>query len=220
MGGHGTSLGGLVIDGGRFDWEAGGRFPSLSGPSPSYHGMSFTKAAGATAFVTRIRAILLRDTGAAISPFNAFMLLQGLETLSLRVERHVANALRVVRFLAAHPTVEKVNHPALPDHPDHGLYRRYFPNGAGSIFTLEIKGGETAARAFIDNLRIFSLLANVADAKSLVIHPASTTHSQLTDAELAAQGIGRGTVRLSIGIENVEDLVDDVSQALDRAARS
>lgn len=216
IGGHGTSLGGIIVDSGRFDWAASGKFPQLSEPDPSYHGTRFTDVAGAAAYVTRIRAVILRDTGAAISPFNAFLLLQGLETLSLRVERHVENALRIVDFLARHPKVKKVNHPALPDHPDHALYERYFPHGAGSIFTFEIKGGEAEAHRFIDSLEIFSLLANVADVKSLVIHPASTTHAQLTDQEKAEQAIYPGTIRLSIGTEHVDDLIADLSQALDR----
>lgn len=216
IGGHGTSLGGIIVDSGRFDWAASGKFPQLSEPDPSYHGSRFTDVAGAAAYVTRIRAVILRDTGAAISPFNAFLLLQGLETLSLRVERHVENALRIVDFLARHPKVKKVNHPALPDHPDHALYERYFPHGAGSIFTFEIKGGEAEAHRFIDSLEIFSLLANVADVKSLVIHPASTTHAQLTDREKAEQAIYPGTIRLSIGTEHVDDLIADLSQALDR----
>lgn len=216
IGGHGTSLGGIIVDSGRFDWAASGKFPQLSEPDPSYHGTRFTDVAGPAAYVTRIRAVILRDTGAAISPFNAFLLLQGLETLSLRVERHVENALRIVDFLARHPKVKKVNHPALPDHPDHALYERYFPHGAGSIFTFEIKGGEAEAHRFIDSLEIFSLLANVADVKSLVIHPASTTHAQLTDREKAEQAIYSGTIRLSIGTEHVDDLIADLSQALDR----
>lgn len=213
IGGHGTTLGGVIIDGGRFDWEASGKFPSLTEPNPSYHGISFTKAAKEAAFVTKVRAILLRDMGACISPFNAFLLLQGLETLSLRVERHVSNALKVVDFLAAHPQVEKVNHPSLPDSPYRSLYDRYFPEGAGSIFTFNIKGGEAQAREFIDRLQLFSLLANVADAKSLVIHPASTTHAQLSHEELRAQGIGANTVRLSIGTEHVDDIIADLEQA-------
>lgn len=216
IGGHGTSLGGIIVDSGRFDWAASGKFPQLSEPDPSYHGSRFTDVAGAAAYVTRIRAVILRDTGAAISPFNAFLLLQGLETLSLRVERHVENALRIVDFLARHPKVKKVNHPALPDHPDHALYERYFPHGAGSIFTFEIKGDEAEAHRFIDSLEIFSLLANVADVKSLVIHPASTTHAQLTEQEKAEQAIYPGTIRLSIGTEHVDDLIADLSQALDR----
>lgn len=214
IGGHGTTLGGVIIDGGKFDWEGSGKFPSLTEPNASYHGISFTKAAGAAAFVTKVRAILLRDMGACISPFNAFLLLQGLETLSLRVERHVSNALKVVDFLAAHPRVEKVNHPSLPDSPYRPLYDRYFPEGAGSIFTFNIRGGEAQAREFIDRLQLFSLLANVADAKSLVIHPASTTHSQLSSEELQEQGIGANTVRLSIGTEHVDDIITDLEQAL------
>ena len=216
IGGHGTSLGGIIVDSGKFDWTASGKFPQLSEPDPSYHGIRFTQAAGAAAYVTRIRAVILRDTGAAISPFNAFLLLQGLETLSLRVERHVENALKVVDFLSRHPKVKRVNHPALPDHPDHTLYERYFPQGAGSIFTFEIKGGTEEAHRFIDNLKIFSLLANVADVKSLVIHPASTTHSQLTDQEKEEQEIFPGTVRLSIGTEHIDDLIDDLKQALEK----
>ena len=216
IGGHGTSLGGIIVDSGKFDWTASGKFPQLSEPDPSYHGIRFTQAAGAAAYVTRIRAVILRDTGAAISPFNAFLLLQGLETLSLRVERHVENALKVVDFLSRHPKVKRVNHPALPDHPDHALYERYFPQGAGSIFTFEIKGGTEEAHRFIDNLKIFSLLANVADVKSLVIHPASTTHSQLTDQEKEEQEIFPGTVRLSIGTEHIDDLIDDLKQALEK----
>lgn len=214
IGGHGTSLGGVIVDSGKFDWTASGKFTQLTEPDASYHGIRFTEAAGAAAYVTRIRAILLRDTGAAISPFNAFILLQGLETLSLRVERHVENALRVVDFLSHHPKVKKVNHPSLPDHPDHALYQRYFPKGAGSIFTFEIAGGQEEAHRFIDSLEIFSLLANVADVKSLVIHPASTTHSQLTAHELADQQIYAGTVRLSIGTEHIDDLLEDLEQAL------
>lgn len=216
IGGHGVALGGLIVDGGTFDWEGSGKFPSLCEPNASYHGVSFTKAAGAAAFVTKIRATLLRDTGATISPFNAFLLLQGLETLSLRVERHVANALVVVDRLARHPSVEKVNHPALPDHPDHALYQKYFPRGAGSIFTLEIRGGEREAKTFIDRLEIFSLLANVGDAKSLAIHPASTTHSQLNEEEMAEQGIKPNTVRLSIGLEHIDDILADLEQALSK----
>ena len=214
IGGHGTTLGGVIGDSGKFDWEASGKFASLVDPNPSYHGVSFTKAAGPAAFVTKIRAILLRDTGATISPFNAFLLLQGLETLSLRVERHVENALKVVEFLKNHPAVESVNHPSLPDHPDHALYEKYFPNGAGSIFTFEVKGGAKEAQEFIDRLQIFSLLANVADVKSLVIHPASTTHSQLTEEELLDQGIQPNTVRLSIGTESIKDILADLDQAL------
>ena len=214
IGGHGTTLGGVIVDSGKFDWEASGKFASLVDPNPSYHGVSFTKAVGPAAFVTKIRAILLRDTGATISPFNAFLLLQGLETLSLRVERHVENALKVVEFLKNHPAVESVNHPSLPDHPDHALYEKYFPNGAGSIFTFEVKGGAKEAQEFIDRLQIFSLLANVADVKSLVIHPASTTHSQLTEEELLDQGIKPNTVRLSIGTESIKDILADLDQAL------
>lgn len=214
LGGHGAALGGIIVDSGRFDWKAGGKFPQLAEPDPSYHGLSFADAVGPAAFATRIRATLLRDMGAALSPFNAFLILLGVETLSLRVERHVANALAVVEYLAAHPRILKVNHPALPDHPDHALYRRYFPGGAGSIFTIELDGDAAAAKRFIDRLRVFSLLANVADAKSLVIHPASTTHSQLSAAELAEQHIGQNTVRLSIGIETVDDLIADLEQAL------
>ncbi len=216
IGGHGTSLGGVIVDSGKFDWAASGKFPQLSAPDPSYHGVVFTEAAGAAAYVVRIRAVILRDTGACISPLNAFILLQGLETLSLRVERHVENALKVVDFLAAHPKVKKVNHPSLADHPDHELYKRYFPEGGGSIFTVEIKGGVEEAHRFIDSLEIFSLLANVADVKSLVIHPATTTHSQLTDAQKAEQGIYPGTIRLSIGTEHIDDLIDDLAQALDK----
>ncbi|XOQ48690.1 MAG: hypothetical protein ACFWUM_07225 [Eubacteriales bacterium] len=214
IGGHGTSLGGVIVDSGKFDWEASGKFPWLSEPDPSYHGIRFTKDVGAAAFVTRIRVILLRDTGATISPFNSFLLLQGLETLSLRVERHVENALKVVDFLSKHPRVERVNHPSLPDSPYHTLYRKYFPNGAGSIFTFEIKGGAQEAKHFIDRLQIFSLLANVADVKSLVIHPASTTHSQMTESELLQSGIKPNTIRLSIGTEHIDDLLYDLNQAL------
>lgn len=213
IGGHGTTLGGVIVDSGKFDWEASGKFSSLTEPDPSYHGISFTKAVGAAAFVTKIRAILLRDTGAAISPFNAFLLLQGLETLSLRVERHVENALKVVDYLKSHPKVERVNHPSLPEHPDHALYEKFFPNGAGSIFTFDVKGGSEQAKKFIDSLQIFSLLANVADVKSLVIHPASTTHSQLTEEELLDQGIRPSTVRLSIGTEHIDDLIFDLEEA-------
>lgn len=214
IGGHGSSLGGVIVDSGKFDWVASGKFPQLTEPDPSYHGVRFVDAAGPAAYVTRVRAVLLRDTGACISPFNAFILLQGLETLSLRVERHVENALKVVDFLQNHPKVKKVNHPSLPEHPDHALYERYFPKGAGSIFTFEIQGGQEEAHRFIDNLEIFSLLANVADVKSLVIHPASTTHSQLNAQELAEQEIYPGTVRLSIGTEHIEDLLVDLEQAL------
>lgn len=214
IGGHGTTIGGVIIDSGNFDWEASGKFPSLVEPNPSYHGVSFVKAAGRAAFVTKIRAILLRDTGATISPFHAFIFLQGLETLSLRVERHVQNALKVVEYLNNHPLVEKVNHPAVSDDPEQQrLYKKYFPNGGGSIFTFEIKGGAEAAKKFIDNLELFSLLANVADVKSLVIHPASTTHSQLNDEELADQGIKQNTIRLSIGTENIDDIIEDLDEA-------
>ena len=216
IGGHGSSLGGVIVDSGKFDWKASGKFPQLTEPDPSYHGVKFVDAVGPAAYVTRIRAILLRDTGSTLSPFNAFILLQGLETLSLRVERHVENALKVVDFLNAHPKVKKVNHPSLPSHPDHELYNRYFPNGAGPIFTFEIDGGQEEAYRFIDSLKIFSLLANVADVKSLVIHPASTTHSQLSAEELADQGITPGTIRLSIGIEHVDDIIADLSQAFDK----
>lgn len=214
IGGHGSSLGGVIVDGGNFNWEASGKFPWLSEPDPSYHGISFTKNVGAAAFVTRIRVILLRDTGATISPFNSFLLLQGLETLSLRVERHVENALKVVDFLSKHPKVERVNHPALPDSKYNFLYNQYFPNGAGSIFTFEIKGGAEEAKDFIDRLEIFSLLANVADVKSLVIHPASTTHSQMNESELLQSGIKPNTVRLSIGTEHIDDILYDLQQAL------
>ena len=214
IGGHGTTIGGVIIDSGNFDWEASGKFPSLVEPNPSYHGVSFVKAAGRAAFVTKIRAILLRDTGATISPFHAFIFLQGLETLSLRVERHVQNALKVVEYLNNHPLVEKVNHPSVSDDPEQQrLYKKYFPNGGGSIFTFEIKGGAEAAKKFIDNLELFSLLANVADVKSLVIHPASTTHSQLNDEELADQGIKQNTIRLSIGTENIDDIIEERDEA-------
>ena len=214
IGGHGTTIGGVIIDSGNFDWEASGKFPSLVEPNPSYHGVSFVKAAGRAAFVTKIRAILLRDTGATISPFHAFIFLQGLETLSLRVERHVQNALKVVEYLNNHPLVEKVNHPSVSDDPEQQrLYKKYFPNGGGSIFTFEIKGGAEAAKKFIDNLELFSLLANIADVKSLVIHPASTTHSQLNDEELADQGIKQNTIRLSIGTENIDDIIEDLDEA-------
>ena len=213
LGGHGTTLGGVIIDSGKFDWAGSGKFASLTGPNPSYHGISFTEVVGPPAFVTKIRAILLRDTGAAIAPLSAFLLLQGIETLSLRVERHAENTQKVLEFLTAHPQVEKVNHPALPDHPDHALYEKYYPNGGGSIFTFEIKGGAKEAQAFIDRLEIFSLLANVADVKSLVIHPASTTHSQLSEEELLDQGIKPNTIRLSIGTENIHDIIADLEQA-------
>ncbi|MBR0413931.1 MAG: O-acetylhomoserine aminocarboxypropyltransferase/cysteine synthase [Clostridia bacterium] len=212
LGGHGTTLGGVIIESGKFDWSAGGKYPQIAEANPSYHGVSFYEAVGAAAFVTYIRAILLRDTGAAISPFNAFLLLQGVETLSLRLERHAENTKKVVAYLAEHPLVEKVNHPALPDHPDHALYEQYFPNGGASIFTFEIKGGQKEAWQFIDGLQIFSLLANVADVKSLVIHPASTTHSQLTEAELADQGIFPNTIRLSIGTEHIDDIIADLEK--------
>ena len=217
LGGHGTSLGGVIVDGGKFDWKANAdKFPTLAKPDPSYHGIVFADAVGAAAYVTRIRAVLLRDTGAAISPFNAFILLQGVETLSLRVERHVENALKVVDFLSRHPKVARVNHPALASHHDHALYTKYFPKGAGSIFTFEIKGGQEEAWKFIDALQIFSLLANVADVKSLVIHPYTTTHSQLSPEELAEQHITPATVRLSIGTEHIDDIIDDLKQALDK----
>ena len=214
IGGHGTTLGGVIVDSGNFDWTASGRYPWISEPNPSYHGVRFTEAAGKAAFAIYIRAILLRDIGATISPFAAFLLLQGTETLSLRVERHVENALKVVKFLENHPLVEKVNHPSLADHPDHKLYEKYFPNGAASIFTFQIKGGREEAFRFIDNLKIFSLLANVADVKSLVIHPASTTHSQLTDEELAEAGIYQNTIRLSIGTEHIDDIIADLENGL------
>ncbi len=213
IGGHGTTLGGIVVDRGTFDWAASGRYPWLSEPNPSYHGVRFTDVAGSAAFVTYIRDILLRDTGAAISPFAAFLLLQGTETLSLRLERHGENTKKVVEYLANHPQVERVNHPSLPDHPDHALYEKYFPNGGASIFTFEIKGGQKEAFQFIDHLKIFSLLANVADVKSLVIHPATTTHAQLSDEELADQGIRRNTIRLSIGTEHIDDIIADLAQA-------
>ncbi len=216
LGGHGTSLGGVIVDGGKFDWKQNDKFPTLSKPDPSYHGIVFADAVGAAAYVTRIRAVILRDTGATISPFNAFILLQGVETLSLRVERHVENALKVVDFLANHPKVSRVNHPALESHPDHALYKKYFPKGGGSIFTFEIKGGQEEAWKFIDSLQIFSLLANVADVKSLVIHPYTTTHSQLSPEELAEQHITPSTVRLSIGTEHIDDIIDDLAQALDK----
>ena len=212
LGGHGTTLGGVIVESGKFDWKAGGKFPQIAEANPSYHGISFYDAVGPAAFVTYIRAILLRDTGAAISPFNAFLLLQGVETLSLRLERHAENTRKVVEYLAAHPCVEKVNHPSLPDHPDHALYERFFPNGGASIFTFEIKGGQKEAWAFIDNLEIFSLLANVADVKSLVIHPASTTHSQLLEEELLDQGIRPNTIRLSIGTEHIDDIIADLEK--------
>ena len=210
LGGHGTTLGGIIVESGKFDWKKSGKYPNIAAPNPSYHGVSFYDAVGPAAFVTFIRAILLRDTGATISPFNAFLLLQGVETLSLRLERHAENTKKVVDFLSKHPQVAKVNHPSLPDHPDHALYQKYFPNGGASIFTFEIKGGKEAAWKFIDNLKIFSLLANVADVKSLVIHPATTTHSQLNDEELADQGITQSTIRLSIGTEHIDDIIADL----------
>ncbi len=217
LGGHGSSLGGVIVDGGKFDWKANpDKFPTLAKPDPSYHGIVFADAVGAAAYVTRIRAVILRDTGAAISPFNAFILLQGVETLSLRVERHVENALKVVDFLASHPKVARVNHPALESHHDHSLYNKYFPNGGGSIFTFEIKGGQDEAWRFIDALQIFSLLANVADVKSLVIHPYTTTHSQLSPEELEEQHITPSTIRLSIGTEHIDDIIDDLKQAFDK----
>ena len=212
IGGHGTTLGGIIVESGKFDWKAGGKYPQIAEANPSYHGISFYDAVGPAAFVTYIRAILLRDTGAAISPFNAFMLLQGVETLSLRLERHAENTAKVVDYLNNHPLVEKVNHPSLADHPDHELYKKYFPDGGASIFTFEIKGGKEAAWKFIDNLEIFSLLANVADVKSLVIHPASTTHSQLSEEELLDQGITPGTIRLSIGTEHIDDIIADLEK--------
>ena len=210
LGGHGTTLGGVIVESGKFDWSASGKYPNIAAPNPSYHGVSFYDVVGPAAFVTYIRAILLRDTGASISPFNAFLLLQGVETLSLRLERHAENTKKVVEYLSSHPLVEKVNHPSLPDHPDHALYKKYFPNGGASIFTFEIKGGQKEAWAFIDNLKIFSLLANVADVKSLVIHPASTTHSQLSEEELLDQGIKPNTIRLSIGTEHIDDIIADL----------
>ena len=210
IGGHGTTLGGVIVESGKFDWKAGGKYPNIAAPNPSYHGVSFYDAVGPAAFVTYIRAILLRDTGATIAPFSAFLLLQGVETLSLRLDRHAENTAKVVEYLKNHPLVEKVNHPSLPDHPDHALYQRYFPKGGGSIFTFEIKGGQEEAWTFIDHLKIFSLLANVADVKSLVIHPASTTHSQLTAEELEDQGIRPNTIRLSIGTEHIDDILEDL----------
>ena len=212
IGGHGTTLGGIIVDSGKFDWKASGKYAPIAEPNPSYHGVSFVDAAGPAAFVTYVRAILLRDTGAAISPFNAFLLLQGVETLSLRLDRHAENTKKVVEYLVHHPKVEHVNHPSLPDHPDHALYEKYFPNGGASIFTFEIKGGQKEAHAFIDHLEIFSLLANVADVKSLVIHPATTTHSQLTAEELADQGIKPNTIRLSIGTEHIDDIIADLEK--------
>ena len=219
IGGHGTSLGGVIVDSGRFDWSASGKYAPIAEPNPSYHGVSFVEAAGPAAFVTYIRAILLRDTGAAISPFNAFLLLQGVETLSLRLERHAENTKKVVDFLAYHPQVERVNHPSLPDHPDHALYEKYFPNGGASIFTFEIKGGQAEAHRFIDRLEIFSLLANVADVKSLVIHPATTTHSQLSPEELLDQGIKPNTIRLSIGTEHIDDIIADLEKGFAAVAQ-
>ena len=219
LGGHGTTLGGIIVESGRFDWKASGKYPNIAAPNPSYHGVSFYDAVGPAAFVTYIRAILLRDTGASISPFNAFLLLQGVETLSLRLDRHAENTKKVVEYLASHPLVEKVNHPSLPDHPDHAVYQRYFPNGGASIFTFEIRGGQKEAWAFIDHLEIFSLLANVADVKSLVIHPASTTHSQLSEEELLDQGIKPSTIRLSIGTEHIDDILADLEKGFE-AVRS
>ncbi len=219
IGGHGTTLGGIIVDSGKFDWKAGGRYAPIAEPNPSYHGVSFVDAAGPAAFVTYIRAILLRDTGATISPFNAFLLLQGVETLSLRLDRHAENTKKVVEYLAKHPQVERVNHPSLPDHPDHALYEKYFPNGGASIFTFEIKGGQEEAYKFIDHLEIFSLLANVADVKSLVIHPATTTHSQLSAEELADQGIKPNTIRLSIGTEHIDDILADLEKGFAAAAK-
>ncbi len=219
IGGHGTTLGGIIVESGKFDWKASGKYPNIAAPNPSYHGVSFYDAVGPAAFVTFIRAILLRDTGATISPFNAFLLLQGVETLSLRLERHAENTAKVVEYLKNHPLVEKVHHPSLPDHPDHALYERYFPRGGGSIFTFEIRGGKEAAWAFIDNLKIFSLLANVADVKSLVIHPATTTHSQLSEEELADQGIYPGTIRLSIGTEHIDDILADLEAGFEAAGK-
>lgn len=218
LGGHGTTLGGIIVDSGTFDWAASGKYPGIAEPNPSYHGVSFVQAAGPAAFVTYIRAILLRDTGAVISPFAVFLLLQGVETLSLRLERHAQNTAKVVEFLSKHPLVEKVNHPSLPSHPDHGLYQKYFPKGGGSIFTFEIKGGQKEAHRFIDSLKLFSLLANVADVKSLVIHPATTTHSQLTEAELAEQGIKPSTIRLSVGTEHIDDIIADLQGGFDSLA--
>ena len=214
LGGHGTTLGGIIVDSGKFDWKAAGKYAPIAESNPSYHGVSFADAAGPAAFVTYIRAILLRDTGATISPFNAFLLLQGVETLSLRLDRHAENTRKVVDYLSRHPKVERVNHPSLPEHPDHALYQKYFPKGGASIFTFEIKGGQEEAQRFIDNLNIFSLLANVADVKSLVIHPATTTHSQLSPEELLDQGIKPNTIRLSIGTEHIDDILEDLAQAL------
>ncbi|NLT48272.1 MAG: O-acetylhomoserine aminocarboxypropyltransferase/cysteine synthase, partial [Clostridiales bacterium] len=214
IGGHGTSIGGVIVDSGKFDWAASGRFPYLTEPDPSYHGVKFTEAVGPLAYIVKVRVTLLRDTGAALSPFNSFLFLQGLETLSLRVERHIENTLKVIDFLKDHPKVEHVNHPSLPDSPYNALYKKYFPKGGGSIFTFEIKGGREEAKEFIDKLQLFSLLANVADVKSLVIHPASTTHGQMNEEELAASGIGPNTIRLSIGTEHIDDLLYDLEQAL------
>ena len=219
IGGHGTTLGGIIVDSGKFDWKASGKYAPIAAPNPSYHGVSFVDAVGPAAFVTYIRAILLRDTGAAISPFNAFLLLQGVETLSLRVERHAENTKKVVEYLVNHPQVEKVNHPSLPEHPDHVLYEKYFPNGGASIFTFEIKGGQGTAHKFIDNLEIFSLLANVADVKSLVIHPATTTHAQLSPEELLDQGIRPNTIRLSIGTEHIDDIIADLEKGFATAQK-
>ena len=219
IGGHGTTLGGIIVESGKFDWKKSGKYSNIADPNPSYHGVSFYDAVGPAAFVTYIRAILLRDTGATISPFNAFLLLQGVETLSLRLDRHAENTKKVVEFLNSHPLVEKVNHPSLPDHPDHALYEKYFPNGGASIFTFEIKGGKEEAWKFIDNLQIFSLLANVADVKSLVIHPASTTHSQLSAEELSEQGIYDNTIRLSIGTEHIDDILEDLQNALNSSVK-
>ncbi len=215
IGGHGTTLGGVIVDGGTFDWKKSGNYPAIAEPNPSYHGVSFAEAAPGAAFTAYVRAIILRDMGACISPFNAFLLLQGVETLSLRLERHAENTKKVVEYLAAHPLVESVSHPSLPDHPDHALYEKYFPKGGASIFTFDIRGGQAAAHKFIDSLRVFSLLANVADVKSLVIHPATTTHGQLTDAELKSQGISRSTIRLSIGVEHIDDIIADLDQAFE-----
>ena len=220
LGGHGTTLGGIIVESGKFNWKASGKYPNIAAPNPSYHGVSFYDVVGPAAFVTYIRAILLRDTGASISPFNAFLLLQGIETLSLRVERHAENTKKIVEYLSHHPQVAKVNHPSLPDHPDHALYQKYFPNGGGSIFTFDIRGGQKEAWAFIDALKVFSLLANVADVKSLVIHPASTTHSQLSDEELLDTGITRSTIRLSIGTEHVDDLIADLDNGFAAAANA
>ena len=220
LGGHGTTLGGIIVESGKFNWKESGKYPNIAAPNPSYHGVSFYDVVGPAAFVTYIRAILLRDTGASISPFNAFLLLQGIETLSLRVERHAENTKKIVEYLSHHPQVAKVNHPSLPDHPDHALYQKYFPNGGGSIFTFDIRGGQKEAWAFIDALKIFSLLENVADVKSLVIHPASTTHSQLSDEELLDTGITRSTIRLSIGTEHVDDLIADLDNGFAAAANA